>query len=256
MRKIRARELGFDACMYMLHKTFGALRLAAGELWVPMAAPPSWRRCPSRSSCTTASTTGSTTRAAQSIGKIREFWGNIPQVLKAYAWARAMGAEGINEASDLSVLANNYMERKLLRIRGIEKSHPQLTGHRLEMTRYGWGPLKADTGIGTAQVANRMADYGIDPYWMSREPLGGAGAVHAGGRRDVRQGGSRHLDRGPRAHLARGLYRARAGADGTAPPADPPDRRRAAGGPGTVGDDLASLSCASTGPTATRTSDR
>ena len=30
--------------------------------------------------------------------------------------------------------------------------------------------------------------------------------------------------------------------DGTAPPADPPDRRRAAGGPGPVGDDLASLS--------------
>ena len=106
----------------------------------------------------------------QSIGKIREFWGNIPQVLKAYAWARAMGAEGIDEASDLSVLANNYMQHKLLRIRGIEKSHPQLTGHRLEMTRYGWGPLKADTGIGTAQVANRMADYGIDPYWMSHEP--------------------------------------------------------------------------------------
>ena len=41
---------------------------------------------------------------------MREFWGNVPQVVRAYAWARAMGAEGIHEASDLSVLANNYME--------------------------------------------------------------------------------------------------------------------------------------------------
>ena len=31
----------------------------------------------------------------QSVGKIREFWGNTQVILKAYAWARAMGAEGI-----------------------------------------------------------------------------------------------------------------------------------------------------------------
>ena len=57
----------------------------------------------------------STTTGRDSIGKVREFWGNVPQVVKAYAWARAMGAEGIDEASDLSVLANNYMEKRLLR---------------------------------------------------------------------------------------------------------------------------------------------
>ena len=51
---------------------------------------------------------------------MREFWGNVPQVVKAYAWARAMGADGIEEASDLSVLANNYMDRSLLAIRGID----------------------------------------------------------------------------------------------------------------------------------------
>lgn len=171
MGKIRARELGFDACMYMLHKTFGAPKGGGGpavgaygctaEL-APFLPKPVVVRDGERYRLDD--------DRPQSIGKIREFWGNLPQVLKAYAWVRAMGAEGIDEASDLSVLANNYMQHKLLRIRGIEKSHPQLTAHRLEMTRYGWGPLKADTGIGTAQVANRMADYGIDPYWMSHEP--------------------------------------------------------------------------------------
>ena len=40
----------------------------------------------------------------------------------------------------------------------------------MEMTRWGLGPLKEATGIGTVEVANRMADYGIDPWWMSHEP--------------------------------------------------------------------------------------
>ena len=105
-----------------------------------------------------------------SAGKVREFWGNIPQVMKAYAWTRSMGAEGINEASDLSVLANNYMDSKLGRIRGLERSNSHIDVPRLEMTRWGLGPMKDETGVGTFDVANRMADYGIDPYWMSHEP--------------------------------------------------------------------------------------
>jgi len=105
-----------------------------------------------------------------SAGKVREYWGNVPQVVKAYAWARAMGADGINEACELSVLANNYMDALLGKIRGLEKSNPHINKHRMEMTRWGFGPLKQDTGVGTADVANRMADYGIDPYWMSHEP--------------------------------------------------------------------------------------
>ena len=73
---------------------------------------------------------------------MREFWGNVPQVVKAYLWARAMGADGIKEASDLSVLANNYMEKRLLEIPGITRSNPQLDVPRMEMTRYSLGELQ------------------------------------------------------------------------------------------------------------------
>ena len=31
------------------------------------------------------------------------------------------------------------------------------------MTRWGLGPLKEATGVGRLDVANRMADYGVDP---------------------------------------------------------------------------------------------
>lgn len=171
MGKIRARELGFDACMYMLHKTFGAPKGGGGpavgaygctEALAPFLPAPvvvkdgdAYRLDHDR---------------PRSTGKIREFWGNVPQVMKAYAWARAMGAEGIDEASDLSVLANNYMDRKLMEVRGVTRSNPGIDAWRLEMTRFGLGKLKEETGIGTVEVANRMADYGIDPWWMSHEP--------------------------------------------------------------------------------------
>ena len=43
----------------------------------------------------TATATGSTTTGPTRVGKVREFWGNVPQLVYAYTWSRAMGAEGI-----------------------------------------------------------------------------------------------------------------------------------------------------------------
>ncbi len=171
MGKLRARELGFDACMFMLHKTFGAPKggggPAVGAYGCTAALAPF---LPTPVVAKDGDAYHLDSERPQSIGKIREFWGNVPQVMKAYAWARAMGAEGINEASDLSVLANNYMDAKLGRIKGLARSNPGVDAWRMEMTRWGFGPLKASTGVTTADVANRMADYGIDPFWMSHEP--------------------------------------------------------------------------------------
>ncbi len=171
MGKIRARELGFDACMYMLHKTFGAPKggggPAVGAYGCTAALAPFMPR-------PVVVKEGERYRLdqhrPQSIGKIREFWGNVPQVMKAYAWARCMGGDGITEGADLSVLANNYMEKRLLAIRGVNRSNPQIDKWRMEMTRYGLGKLKEETGIGTFEVQNRMTDFGIDAYWTSHEP--------------------------------------------------------------------------------------
>ena len=171
MGKIRARELGFDACMFMLHKTFGAPKGGGGPavgaygcathlapfLPVPVVAFAGDRYSLDMD-------------RPQSVGKIREFWGNIPQVVKAYSWVRAMGADGIQEASDLSVLANNYMEKKLLAIRGVTKSHPHDDRRRMEMTRYSLQTMKEETGVGVVDVQHRMVDFGVDAFWLSHEP--------------------------------------------------------------------------------------
>jgi glycine dehydrogenase subunit 2 len=172
MGRIRARELGFDACMYMLHKTFGAPKGGGGpavgaygcsEQLVPFLPRPLVRR----------EEGGRYTLerdAPQSIGRVREYWGNVPVVVKAYSWARAMGAQGIKDAADLSVLANNYMEKRLLAIRGVSRSHPDATTPRLEMTRYSVEQVTRDTGITVFDIQNRMVDFSIDAFWLSHEP--------------------------------------------------------------------------------------
>jgi glycine dehydrogenase subunit 2 len=171
MTKLRARELGFDACMFMLHKTFGAPKggggPAVGAYGCSEALAPF---LPTPLIVTKGESYALDEDRPQSIGRIREFWGNVPQVVKAYAWARSMGAEGLAEASDLSVLANNYMEKRLLAIRGITRSNPHITKHRLEMTRYSLDTLKRETGVGVLDVQSRMIDYGIDAFWLSHEP--------------------------------------------------------------------------------------
>jgi glycine dehydrogenase subunit 2 len=172
MSRLRARELGFDACMFMLHKTFGAPKGGGGpavgaygcsEELVPYLPRPLVQRDHHGRYRLERD-------APLSIGRVREFWGNVPVVVKAYSWARALGAEGIRQAADLSVLANNYMERRLLEIPGITKSQPQLTAPRLEMTRYSLAKVTEDTGITVVDIQNRMVDFGVDAFWLSHEP--------------------------------------------------------------------------------------
>jgi len=167
----RARDLGFDASQYMLHKTFGnpkgGLGPAAGafgckeELVEYLPSPvvtydgEQYHLDDDRPS---------------SIGKVREFWGNAPLILKAYMWINAMGGEGIVEANNLSVLGNNYLETLLEDVPGLSKSVQSITQNRMEMTRYSWGELYGDTGVSTVDIRRRLTDYGIDAYWMSHEP--------------------------------------------------------------------------------------
>ena len=171
MGKLSARELGFDACMFMLHKTFGAPKAGGGPAVGAFG-------CTNELAAylPTPVVVKSGDRFAldedrpKSMGKIREYWGNVPQVVKAYAWTRAMGAEGIELGADISVVANNYMDKRLSEISGLAISNPDVSKHRMEMTRWSLGPIAEETGIGTVEFANRMADYGIDPWWMSHEP--------------------------------------------------------------------------------------
>jgi glycine dehydrogenase subunit 2 len=171
MTRIRARELGFDACMFMLHKTFAGPKGGGGpavgaygcaEHLVPFLPRP---LVAEQDGVYRLDYDG-----PQSIGRVREYWGNVPVVVKAYSWVRSLGLEGLRQAADLSVIANNYMETRLLEIPGVTKSHPQISSHRLEMTRYSLEQVTEQTGIDVHDIQNRMVDYGVDAPWLAHEP--------------------------------------------------------------------------------------
>jgi glycine dehydrogenase subunit 2 len=103
-----------------------------------------------------------------SIGKIRDFYGNVQIVLRAYAWSMSMGAEGLKETAEISMINNNYLEKKLLAINGVTK--PYKTKRRVDQIRYSLEKLKQDTGVGAEDVTRRVVDYGIQTYWMSHHP--------------------------------------------------------------------------------------
>jgi len=170
MTRIRAADLGFDACMFMLHKTFGVAKGGGGpavgaygcsELLAPFLPGPR---------VVADGDSFALTEPEQSIGRVREYLGNVPQIVTAHAWTTAMGLDGMREAADLSVLANNYMEKRILEIRGITKAFPQMTMRRLEMTRFSLEQVTADTGVTVVDVQNRMTDFGVDAFWLSHEP--------------------------------------------------------------------------------------
>jgi len=166
----RAREAGFDACHFNLHKTFssphGANGPACGAYGVKKELA---KFLPTPIVTFDGEKYHLDYDRPHSIGKVREFLGNVEVVLKAYAWVMSMGAEGLLEAAHISVINNNYLGKLLMAIPGITK--PYAKGKiRLDQVRYSWEKLQKDTGCGTVDVQNRMVDFGIQSFFTSHHP--------------------------------------------------------------------------------------
>ena len=159
--------------MFMLHKTFGAPKGGGGpavgaygcsEELAPFLPRPARaqdgeryrleRDAPQRRSAGCAST-GATSRRSSRPTPGRARW--APTASPRPPTSR--------------VLANNYMETRLLQIRGVTRSHP-----RRDDAAPGDDALSAsstvtrDTGISVVDVQNRMVDFGVDAFWISHEP--------------------------------------------------------------------------------------
>lgn len=167
----RARDCGFDLCHFNVHKTFGAPHACGG----PAAGALGMRADLARYMpypVVEKRGDGSFFLAydrPHSIGKVKGFVGSAGVVLRAYCWLRMMGPDYLRECSEISVLNNNYLQKKIEAIPGEVTRYAK--GHRrLEEVRYSWEKLAQDTGVGTQDVNRRLADFGIEHYWMSHHP--------------------------------------------------------------------------------------
>ncbi len=184
MSKIRARELGFDACMFMLHKTFGGPKGGGGPAVGAYGC--SAELAPFLPKPVVVKTKKGDYRLdydrKMSVGKVREFLGNLQVVFYAYAWAKAMGGDGITEASDLAVLGNKLHGEEAPRHqrRGEVPSAPDEAPAGDDALRP--RPFKEETGVGIVEIGARMTRLRRRQPVAESRALGRARAFHAGSR--------------------------------------------------------------------------
>ena len=167
----RAFDAGFDACHFNLHKTFSAPHGCEG--------PAAGAYCVRNEELAKYIPTPTVEKGENgyyldynrpdSLGKVRSYIGNPEVMVKAYAWIRTMGPDGLKMVAETSVLNNNYLDKLLLQIKGV--SRPYAPGFRLEQSRYSMDGLTQATGIETDDIRSRLVDFGIQSYWMSHHPF-------------------------------------------------------------------------------------
>jgi len=95
-----------------------------------------------------------------SIGKVRGFYGNVNVLLKAYAYILSMGADGLEEVAELSVLNANYVARGVLKARGYDLPYSP-EKHRKHEFVMSASKLKKETGVRALNISKRLLDHGV-----------------------------------------------------------------------------------------------
>lgn len=164
----RAREAGFDMLFFNLHKTFSSPHGSSGPgsaavgvteeleeyLPVPVIVERDGRYILDYD-------------RPKSIGKVRDFMGNLQVVVRCYAWCMAMGARGLREVAEVSMINNQYLVEKVKKIRGVSLRYPS---RRVDQARLSLEDMKRDTGVGIRDVNRRVVDYGVQSYFTSHHP--------------------------------------------------------------------------------------
>ncbi len=159
---VRPGDMGFDCVHVNLHKTFSTPHGGGG----PGSGPVGCKAFLAQylPAPVVEQQDGAYTLAtpAQSIGKVRSFYGNFLVVVRALTYIITLGKEGIPEASAGAVLNANYLMQKLA-AGGYEMAQNTVCMHEFVMTLEG---LKQETGVTAIDVAKRLLDFGIHPPTM------------------------------------------------------------------------------------------
>jgi glycine dehydrogenase subunit 2 len=91
-----------------------------------------------------------------SVGRMLAFHGNVGVMLRAYAYIRSMGAEGLKRASEMAVLNANYVRARLEGVYDLP-----YTSRSLHEVIFSDKDLEGDCH--TLDVAKRLIDYGYHP---------------------------------------------------------------------------------------------
>jgi len=162
MGRVRPGDLGVDAMHINLHKTFstphggggpGAGPVVLSQALVPFAPLP-WVVEDGEGY---ALREHATDEAAQSLGRMRAFHGQMGMFVRAYAYMLSLGAEGLRQVSEDAVLAANYLQAEL-----DGDLTPSFPGPCMHEVLFDERFLK-DTGVTTLDYAKALIDEGFHP---------------------------------------------------------------------------------------------
>jgi glycine dehydrogenase subunit 2 len=158
--KATPADMGFDAIHINLHKTFstphggggpGAGPVGVNARLAPFLPVPVVDHAEGRYRLLDESDLPS------SIGRLGAHAGNAGVLLRAYVYARMLGAHGMERVAEFSVLNANYLMRRLQDI-GYEIAFPRRrASHEFIVTLR---KLKEETGVTAMDVAKRLLDKG------------------------------------------------------------------------------------------------
>ncbi|MBA7667755.1 putative glycine dehydrogenase (decarboxylating) subunit 2 [subsurface metagenome] len=157
MGKVKFGDLGIDCVQLNLHKTFSTPHGGGG----PGSGPVCVKSTLSDflpSLLVVKNDKGYTfTSPAKSIGSLDAAYGNFGVMVKAYAYIRSLGREGLKEVSENAVLNANYIKEKL-------KAYYHLPYDRTCMHEVVFsGKWQKARGVHTMDIAKRLLDYGFHP---------------------------------------------------------------------------------------------
>jgi glycine dehydrogenase subunit 2 len=98
----------------------------------------------------------------KSIGKVRSFVGQVGVLVRAYAYIRALGHDGLRDVAEKSVLAANYLAARLSKHERFEFPFPPPYAHEFILV-----PKFEDKDVTEHHIAKRLIDHGIHPPTMS-----------------------------------------------------------------------------------------
>ena len=153
----RPGDIGFDMVHVNIHKTFsiphGSGGPGGGPVGIKAALSPF---LPGPMVVEKDGRYGLSPVGPASIGRVRTFLGNVGALVRAYAYIRALGKEGLKAVSEGAILNANYLKALVKPEFPIHLDEPCM--HEFVASAK---ELKAATGVRALDVAKRLLDYGF-----------------------------------------------------------------------------------------------
>ncbi len=158
----RPGDVGVDCMHYNTHKTFSTPHGGGGPGAGPVAVAEHLREFLPVPQVIKRDdgTFGWSWDRPKSIGQVRSFFGQIGVLVRAYAYIRAVGREGLRDVAEKATLAANYVAARL-KERYTMPFPPPYAHEFVTVPDFG------ETGVTELHIAKRLIDYGIHPPTMS-----------------------------------------------------------------------------------------